>query len=183
MISGISYFVSHFYYHSFNLSFNTLETKSIKVFHIAIQRGSLPGERYTYENEGDESPDTKPGDVICILDEELHNHLRRKSLHSNNNKNNNDQKNNKSNKNNVNNNNNNNKRKDLIFRCTSPIRKGDIFSCQSVYFPNGQWKIIAIPPKVILPAILNNNDNMSNDTSTARKMCHHVIDKAGTVLY
>ena len=46
---------------------NTDFEEETKVFHIIVKQGTAPGESYIYEDEGDESPDTLPGDVVFRL--------------------------------------------------------------------------------------------------------------------
>ncbi|KAK3279966.1 hypothetical protein CYMTET_12175 [Cymbomonas tetramitiformis] len=46
---------------------HNLPRVSVKVFHLVVRAGMLPGERYKYENCGDETPDLSPGDVVFVL--------------------------------------------------------------------------------------------------------------------
>ncbi|KAA6330097.1 MAG: hypothetical protein EZS28_053538, partial [Streblomastix strix] len=45
------------------------EKKSIE---INVERGSVNGQRITFEREGDQDPDTEPGDVIIVLEQQPH---------------------------------------------------------------------------------------------------------------
>jgi DnaJ-class molecular chaperone len=39
---------------------------SAKTFHLVIRRGSREGDRLVFEEEGDETVDTSPGDLVCV---------------------------------------------------------------------------------------------------------------------
>ena len=43
-----------------------------KIFHLVIARGSQPGQRHILEGEGDETPDTLPGDLVFVLQQKPH---------------------------------------------------------------------------------------------------------------
>ena len=108
---------------------NLKETSTIKLFHIAVQKGSEPGEQFVYDGQGDESPDTKPGDVICVLCEEPHARLQRMK----------------------------GAQKNIVYRFVKPLALGNVGACEMVYRPDGTWHIGVVGPKSTLPALLSSD--------------------------
>lgn len=51
-----------------------------KSFHLVIARGSQPGQRHILEEEGDESLDTLPGDLVFVLQQKPHARFRRSGV-------------------------------------------------------------------------------------------------------
>lgn len=108
---------------------NLKETSTIKLFHIAVQKGSEPGEQFVYDGQGDESPDTKPGDVICVLCEEPHARLQRMK----------------------------GAQKNIVYRFVKPLALGNVGACEMVYRPDGTWHIGVVGPQSTLPALLSSD--------------------------
>jgi len=48
-----------------------------KNFHVAISKGSQPGQKHVMEGNGDETADTAAGDVVFVLQQKPHAKLRR----------------------------------------------------------------------------------------------------------
>jgi DnaJ-class molecular chaperone len=47
---------------------------------IFVKRGSRAGDKITFREEGDQAPDTTPGDVIVVLQELRHPHFKRAGM-------------------------------------------------------------------------------------------------------
>ena len=51
---------------------------STKTFHLIVRRGSRDGDKIIFENEGEETVDTHPGDLVFILRAKSHRNIRRR---------------------------------------------------------------------------------------------------------
>ena len=51
-----------------------------KSFHLVIARGSQPEQRQILEGEGDETPDTLPGDLVFVLQQKPHARFRKSGV-------------------------------------------------------------------------------------------------------